>query len=191
MPTEDVFDYQPLAPEHFKRVITLGNEVQGDGYLTPESLDDIYQRGWHNTINASYVALKGDRVVGFRLTYAHDKWDHDEWCTPDAWPVDPAKVCYFKCNTVDPAFQGSGIGSRMLALSIQQAKAQGAQAGLAHIWLASPGNSAFRYFSKNGGQLIKKHPNKWRYSSIHEGYDCPVCPGYCECEGAEMLLVFR
>ena len=38
--------------------------------------------------------------------------------------------------------------------------------------------------------LRKKHANKWRYASIHEGYDCPVCSGYCECEGAEMLLSF-
>ncbi|HAG28449.1 MAG TPA: GNAT family N-acetyltransferase, partial [Alteromonas macleodii] len=24
-----------------------------------------------------------------------------------------------------------------------------------------------------------------------EGYDCPVCEGFCECEGAEMLLQFQ
>lgn len=188
--TKPAITYTPLEEKHFAEVIALGNLVQGDNYLDEASIADIHRRSWHDDINASYVALHNSRVVGFRLTYAHDKWQRDEWCTPDAWPVASDKVCYFKCNTVDPKMQGAGIGSHLLRLSVEQAKAQGALAGLAHIWLASPGNSAFKYFSKNGGQLIKKHPNKWRHASIHEGYDCPVCDTYCECEGAEMLLVF-
>ncbi len=182
--------YQELSPEHFDGVIKLGNEVQGDGYLTEDSLKEMHEKSFHDGINASWVALYKGKVVGFRLTYAHSKWQEDKWCTPDDWPVDATKVCYFKCNTVDPAMQGTGIGSTMLKLSVEQAKKQGAEAGLAHIWLASPGNSAYRYFSKNGGVLIKKHADKWRYESIYEGYDCPVCPEHCECEGAEMLLEF-
>ena len=182
--------YLPLAPEHFDDVIRLGNEVQGENYLMPDTLKTMYDKSWHNNINASLVSYCGDDIVGFRITYAHSQWQCDKWCSPELWPVAPDKVCYFKCNTVSPAMQGAGIGSTLLAKSVSAAKAQGAEAGLAHIWLSSPGNSAFKYFSKNGGELIKKHPNKWRYESIHEGYDCPVCPETCECEGAEMLLRF-
>ncbi|WP_394221546.1 GNAT family N-acetyltransferase [Alteromonas gracilis] len=182
--------YELLAPQYFSGVITLGNDVHGDNYLTDDLLNDYYTKSFVDNINASWVALYKNKVVGFRLTFAHTQWQPDQWCTPSLWPVNPDKVCYFKCNTVDPTMQGCGIGSKLLNKSIACAKAQGAEAGLAHIWLASPGNSAFKYFSKNGGQLIKKHPNKWRYASVHEGYDCPVCEGYCECEGAEMLLQF-
>lgn len=191
MPEKNEIRYVALAPEHFEQVIALGNKVHGDNYLNMPSLERIYERSWHAGINASLVAIQDNSVVGFRLTYAHDQWQHDKWCTTADWPVDPAKVCYFKCNTVDPQVQGTGIGSKLLRLSIDKARQQGAQAGLAHIWLASPGNSAYKYFAKNGGQLIKKHPNKWRHESLYEGYDCPVCPGHCECEGAEMLLVFQ
>ena len=182
--------YAPLAPEHFSGVISLGNKVQGDNYLTQALLADYYAKSFVGDINASWVALNRGKVVGFRLTFAHTQWQFDKWCTPPLWPDMIEHVCYFKCNTVDPAMQGEGIGSELLRKSISCAKAQGADAGLAHIWLASPSNSAFKYFTKNGGQLIKKHANKWRYASIHEGYDCPVCSGYCECEGAEMLLSF-
>ena len=182
--------YTPLTPRHFWQVIALGNRIQGDGYLTPESLTAIYHKGWHNGINASWVALYDDNVVGFRLTYAHSKWQPNQWCTPSRWPVATSKVCYFKCNTVDDRMQGFGIGSQLLSLSAKEAQKQGAEAGLAHIWLASPGNSAFRYFSKNGGQLIKVHPNKWQHESIYDGYDCPVCHHHCTCDGAEMLLEF-
>ncbi len=189
-PNADAIEYRPLTPEYFAQVIELGNVVQGDNYLTNASLADYYERGLLNNNNASWIALYNNKVVGFRLTFAHGKWDIDKWCTPAQWPVAQDNVCYFKCNTVDESMQGCGIGSKLLALSIETAEKQGAKAGLAHIWLASPGNSAFRYFSKNGGKLIMRHPNKWRHSSLHEGYICPVCPGHCECEGAEMMLVF-
>ncbi|RDV28978.1 N-acetyltransferase [Alteromonas aestuariivivens] len=184
-------EYTPLDPGHFEQVITLGNEVHGDNYLSMSSIKHIYQKSWHHNINASWVALQNQQIVGFRLTYAHSQWQPDKWCSPEKWPVDAEKVCYFKCNTVSPLAQKQGIGSRLLQLSIERAAQQGAQAGLAHIWLASPGNSAYRYFVHNGGQLIKEHPNKWRHDSLYEGYVCPVCPGPCECTAAEMMLRFK
>ena len=183
--------YLPFEPQHFNDVMVLGNEVQGDNYLSISSLESMYEKSWHNNINASLVAYCGEEIVGFRLTYAHSKWQYDKWCSPELWPVPSDKVCYFKCNTVSPRMQGAGIGSTLLAKSVDLTLKQGAMAGLAHIWLASPGNSAFKYFRKNGGQLIKKHPNKWQYESLYEGYDCPVCPNTCVCEGAEMMLVFN
>ncbi|MBU3021436.1 GNAT family N-acetyltransferase [Aestuariibacter sp. A3R04] len=189
-PKASDISYHTLSPAHFDGVIALGNRIQGEGYLSLPALETMYKQSWHDDINASFVAMYNHAVVGFRLTFAHSQWQPDNWCSIDKWPVDPGRVCYFKCNTVDDKLQGCGIGSTLLGLAKEQAKAQGAQAGLAHIWLASPGNSAYRYFSKNGGKLIAKHPGKWRHASIHEGYDCPVCPGYCECEGAEMLLTF-
>lgn len=186
----NIISYKALAEDQFDDIVTLGNEVHGNGYLSKDSVEALFEKSWHRDINASIVAYHKDKLVGFRLTVAQSQWQPDQWCSPELWGVDANNVCYFKCNTVSPEMQGSGIGSEMLRLAILQAQAQGSVAGLAHIWLASPGNSAYRYFSKNGGKLIRRHPKKWRYSSIHEGYDCPVCPGYCECEGAEMLLTF-
>jgi hypothetical protein len=83
-----------------------------------------------------------------------------------------------------------GIGSELLSRSIKSAKLQGCRAGLAHIWMASPGNSAFLYFSKCGGKIVQQHPNKWREQSIRHGYCCPVCADLCECIAAEMILHF-
>ncbi|WP_018983322.1 GNAT family N-acetyltransferase [Salinimonas chungwhensis] len=188
--TESVIDYALLAPEHFDGVVRLGNQVHGDNYLSHQSLHQMYEKSFHDAVNASWVAIANQQVVGFRLTYAHSQWEPDEWCTPAAWPVPADKVCYFKCNTVAPDRQGLGIGSEMLQRAIASAHTQGAQAGLAHIWLASPGNSAYKYFKKNGGELIQKHPDKWRHEALYDGYDCPVCEGLCQCEAAEMLLRF-
>jgi len=91
---------------------------------------------------------------------------------------------------VNANYRGHGIGSSLLMLSIEQAKLQGAKAGLAHIWLASPGNSAFKYFKKCGGELIKEHPNRWAGWYESHGYICPVCGADCDCTAAEMMIRF-
>jgi ribosomal protein S18 acetylase RimI-like enzyme len=182
--------YHPLSPEHFERLLALANYVHGDNYLDLESIQTLYRKSFSSGINASFVALIDDKLIGFRLTIAAQHWKVDQWCTPSMWPFPANQVCYFKCNTVDSEYRQFGVGSTLLRMSIETAKQQGAKAGLAHIWLASPGNSAFRYFSKCGGRLIKEHPGKWRDSSINDGYCCPVCVDVCECVAAEMLLTF-
>ena len=87
-------------------------------------------------------------------------------------------------------YRGKGIGGLLLARSIQMTKAQGCTAGLAHIWMQSPGNSAFRYMSRAGGRVIKEHPDRWHESSVKDGYNCIICGQDCHCVAAEMLLEF-
>ena len=182
--------YQQLGPEHFEQVVTLAIAVHGENYLDLQGIEQLYQRSFVKNINASWVALLDNHVIGFRLTIAAPNWLADEWCSQADWGIEKKHLCYFKCNTVHKNCRGMGIGSKLLRLSIKSAKQQGGQAGLAHIWLASPGNSAFRYFSKCGGQIVKHHPNKWRELSIKDGYRCPVCEDLCECTAAEMILHF-
>ncbi|MCV2883707.1 GNAT family N-acetyltransferase [Aestuariibacter sp. AA17] len=186
----DQIEYQQLAPSHFEGIIALGNHVHGDNYINHEQLEDYYQKSVQNNINASWVALLNDKVIGFRLTFAAGTWTLDEWCSTDEWPVKADEVCYFKCNTVDEICRGKGVGSKLLSLSIENAKKQGAKAGMAHIWMASPGNSAFKYFSKCGGKVVKMHPNKWQPLFESDGYVCPVCGNHCTCTGAEMMIEF-
>lgn len=199
-------EYYPLTPEFFSAVIALGDRIHGNNYLDQESLATLYRSGIVNDINSSFVAVntaaaiteedtslstsKG-LLVGFRITISASHFNIDDTCTPDKWGVPSDKVAYFKSNTVDNRFQGNGIGSQLLKHSIKQLKRQGATAGLAHIWLQSPGNSAFKYFTKCGGQLIQKHENKWLPLSLKDGYYCPVCDGDCYCTAGEMLLVFE
>ncbi|MBE1301963.1 MAG: GNAT family N-acetyltransferase [Alteromonadaceae bacterium] len=182
--------YKQFEPEDFAGVIELGNAVHGDNYLDVEKTQSLYEASYHHGINASFVAYDQDELVGFRLTQAAGKWNIDQWCTPESWQSDTSSTCYFKSNTVNAEYRGYGIGSNLLKLSIDNAKKQGATAGLAHIWLASPGNSAFKYFSKCGGKLVKEHPNRWAQWCIDDGYVCPVCIEGCSCIAAEMIIHF-
>jgi ribosomal protein S18 acetylase RimI-like enzyme len=179
--------YQPLTPQHFAAVIALGNQVHGDGYLSDELIRLYYQQGQKAGHNAGVIALDNQGLAGFRLAFAPGQWQPDQWCSPQLWGVPVAQVGYFKCNTVRPDLQGSGIGGALLQLSIQAFIAQGAVAGVAHLWVQSPGNAAVRYFSKHGGELVKIHPDKWREDSLN-GYECVRCGFDCHCDAAEMIL---
>lgn len=179
-----------FEPEHFKDVIVLGNHVHGDNYLNDESIKVMHQLGLRHGLNAGFVAYQGDKIVGFRLTYAPGAWTLDKWCTTQEWQHDADKVCYFKCNTVDESVRGQGIGGILLARSIEVVKQQGAIAGVAHIWMQSPGNSAFRYMTKAGGKVVKIHHERWLKNSLDEGYHCVICKGTCHCDAAEMMVDF-
>ena len=182
--------YQALIPKYFAQVIKLANEVHGDGYLTPQSLEQWASLGVTNDINCCYVALMNNQVIGFRITFAAKKWYIDQWCSPQLWQISADQCCYFKCNTVDENFRGLGIGKHLLQLSIKAAAKQGAQAGVAHLWKQSPNNSAVAYFTHCGGELVKSHPDKWNQES-KQGYDCILCGHDCHCEAAEMIIYFN
>ena len=182
--------YQEMSEKDFPAIIKLGTEVHGAGYIDETNINDWFNRGIKNGINASYVAYHKDKLVGFRMTYAAQQWQIDEWCSPELWPFPADKVCYFKCNTVDETYRGHAIGGKMLFHSIAALKKQGAKAGVSHLWMQSPGNSAVRYFTKCGGQLIKEHPDRWHEMST-QGYCCPICQHDCHCSAAEMLINFN
>ncbi len=181
--------YQAMSPKDFERIIRLGNHVHGDGYLDSANIVQWYEKGLSKGINAGFVAYDSDKLVGFRITFAPEHWQLDQWSTPESWKVAAQQVCYFKCNTVDENYRGYGIGSKLLTMSIDAAKQQGALAGVSHLWKQSPGNSAVKYFTKCGGELVKSHPDKWREDALN-GYDCILCGHDCHCEAAEMIIYF-
>ncbi|MEW6990747.1 GNAT family N-acetyltransferase [Colwelliaceae bacterium 6441] len=181
--------YKTLTSSDFEACIALGTQVHGDGYIDIHSIKEWLEKGIKNTINSSFVAYKGKKLVGFRITFSALQWQIDQWCSTKLWRIAPSKVCYFKCSSVDESYRGYGIGSQLLFLSIEAVKKQGAQAGVSHLWMESPGNSAVKYFSKSGGVLIKEHRDRWLESSLN-GYKCTICDSKCHCTAAEMIIYF-
>ncbi len=185
--------YKPLTAKYFPAVIALGNKVHGKGYLTSETIELWVSKGitFHGDqkINSSFVALLGDELIGFRITYAAKKWPIDQWCNPKLWHVDPELCCYFKCNTVDENYRGLGVGKKLLNQAIKAAKQQGAEAGISHLWKQSPNNSAVAYFSHCGGKLITTHKDRWLEDS-KQGYCCVLCGNDCHCDAVEMIIYF-
>ncbi|NKF51221.1 GNAT family N-acetyltransferase [Shewanella sp. WXL01] len=181
-----------LLPADFQAVITLGNLIHGAGYLNQAELEKIYQQGIKCGVNAHFVALDSqtEELVGFRLTYAPGQWPKDRWCSIAQWGVEFEDVCYFKSNTIAEHARGKGLGGKLLAASIEAVKAQGAKAGVSHLWQQSPNNAAVKYFTKAGGKLIKVHPERWNQRYVGEDYHCVLCGNDCHCDACEMLLKF-
>lgn len=186
----DSIHYRELTAADEAAVIVLANQVHGANYLTEVSFADYLDRGQQDGVNLNWLAFAGEQLVGVRLTFAPGRWDIDSYCTPAAWPVPASQMCYFKCAAVDDSIRGAGIGRNLLQRSIAAAQQLGCRAGLAHIWMQSPANSAFAYFSRCGGKLIKEHPGRWHEASVHDGYHCLVCDGICYCTAGEMILPF-
>lgn len=180
-----------LSEQDFQQVIDLGNKVHGDGYLDLPSITKMLSKSKRDGLNSSYVLYDEDKLIGFRITYAPKQWELDQWCTPSLWPVAKEVVAYFKCNTIHPNYQGKGLGGLLLKESIATLKEMGAVAGLSHIWMQSPGNASFKYFTKAGGQLIKTHPRRWNDDPSLPDYDCIICGTDCYCDASEMILVFQ
>lgn len=185
----DKITYREMQLADFEQVISLGTLVHGEGYIDHANLTNWFNRGVNIKSNANFVAYDKNKLVGFRITFSPNNWHIDKWCSPELWQIPSSEVCYFKCNTVDQAYRGHGIGSKLLALSVEAIKQQGAKAGVSHLWMQSPGNSAVKYFTKCGGKLVKEHPARWNELS-QQGYLCPICHDDCHCSAAEMLLTF-
>lgn len=182
---------QNLQEADFENVIRLGNKINGDNYLNHEIMTQIFSKSRTGVENCSFVMYDDTKLVGFRLTYAPGKWEPDKWCSPDRWQVEPNELCYFKSNMIDPDYQGLGYGPMLLDCSIRVAKRLGAVGGITHIWMQSPGNAAFKYFTKAGGEVVMIHPDRWNEDCINYGYDCILCGRDCHCDAAEMVLYFK
>jgi len=144
--------YRQLQLKDYPALLQLANLVHGAGYLDQDGLAYYHQLGIKQGVDASFVAYAAEQLVGFRLVWSAGHWQPDLWCSPALWPVPLAEVAYFKCNTIAPAWQGHGIGGELMQRSVAALQAQGAKAGVAHLWRQSPGNAAVRYFTKQGGQ---------------------------------------
>ncbi|MGM0525249.1 MAG: GNAT family N-acetyltransferase [Pseudomonadota bacterium] len=182
--------YREITAADSAAVIDLANSVHGDNYLNGDSLAALLEGGTVGDTKLNFLAEKEGEVVGVRLTLAPGNWSIDEACTPEEWPVEPEHICYFKCAAVAESARGLGIGKQLLQKSISAAESLGCRAGLAHIWLQSPANSAYEYFSRCGGVLVNRHPDRWLQASLEDGYYCPVCDGNCRCDAGEMILMF-
>jgi GNAT superfamily N-acetyltransferase len=182
-------EYKQLHSSDFNALIRLAIQVHGEGYVNLKMLEQWHQQGIVGSVNAGFVAYHSNQLIGYRITFAAQQWDIDKWCTTEKWKTPTEQVCYFKCNTIDSQFRGLGVGSQLLKLSCAAAKAQGAAAGIAHLWMQSPADSAVQYFTHCGGQPIAIHKSRWNDDS-KQGYICTLCDDNCHCDAKEMILYF-
>ncbi len=182
-------EFRNMVESDFSRVKVLNDEVFGWNYLDIEDIENACRKSFSLGLSSSFVIEDGGEIVGCRLTYAPGNWDTESY-HPEKWGVPLEKVCYFKTNVIRPDLQGQGLGGQLLKKSIEISKRQGAVAGVADIWLNSPNNSSYRYFSKAGAQVVNIEQDVW--IDFHTKKNpCSRCGAPCHCLGAEMILYFE
>ena len=181
---------RPLEESDLKSVQLFTDRWIGKDYYSYSELQDAFKKGNQGALNASFIALSGDDVVGVRLTYAPGTWIESsteifkKGLSTKEWKVPSPKMGYFKSLFVHGDFQGKGIGKVLSNKALSILKEMGAEAVLCHSWMESPENSSQRYLLKMGFQKIKEHPKFW----YEIDYFCPRCgPSRCVCTAGEMI----
>ena len=181
---------RPLEGSDLKKVQLFTDRWIGKDYYIYSELQDVFKKGNQGALNASFIALSGDNVVGVRLTYAPGTWIESsteifkKGLSTKEWKVLSSKMGYFKSLFVHGDFQGKGIGKVLSNKALSILKEMGAEAVLCHSWMESPENSSQRYLLKMGFQKIKEHPKFW----YEIDYFCPRCgPSRCVCTAGEMI----
>ena len=170
------------------QLVSFTDKWIGANYYSKENLRNLLLQGIKGNINASLVAVDGDKIVGARITLAPGEWiqDYSGKITPAKWDLSKNKVAYFKSLFIDEEYQGQGLGKKLSGKSIENLQMMGAKGIICHSWLESPNNSSQRYLEKMGFIPIENHPKFW-----HEiDYLCTRCaPKRCVCTACEMLLL--
>jgi len=187
--------YYNLWSHDFMRIQMLSDLVNGKDAVSFASLEEALRRGIDQGLNCNYVVYDKspdqNKLVGFRLTYAPGMWEPTKYHSPDKWKVDPIRVCRFNSVAVHPDYRLRGIGRQLMEKSIETAKQLGAKAGVTHVWMESPDNSAYEYWARLGGELVRIWPNKWAEEYKERKVICAADGENCACTGAEMILYFR
>ena len=179
-------NFRPLSINDIPAVKAFTDHWIGDNYYGMPELEQSFALSQFDSLNASFVACQGDKIVAIRLTYAPGEWLRKcgRGATPGEWKVSAERVAYFKSLFVDDSCQKMGVGKKLSSLSIDILKQMGAQAIICHSWLESPGNSSQIYLQRMGFEPIKEHALFWN----HIDYLCTRCrPHKCVCTVLEMI----
>lgn len=186
MPNSKIQITEPVTEEDYRGALQI-IDFNLTRVLTLEDLKE-------EPIGRIFLAKIGSEIAGIlKLKFPGETLsDYEEKCiTLDKINATRGEIGCVQVVVVNKAFQGRGIGKRLLTKGLEVLKGAGARAVLAHIWLSSPGGASEKMFLSFGFRPIKTHKRVWYESSIKMGparYQCAHCGNPCKCDALEMVL---
>lgn len=99
-PVENQIEIRPMQPEDIDVVLEIDKRISGmERAFTYSELSDGVIGG---EISCSFVAVQGDRIIGFVLSTMNYAPDH------------AAEICMIQGVGIDSAFRRKGIGARLI-----------------------------------------------------------------------------
>jgi len=130
-------------------------------------VDDAFAAGYFtnhlNEINCAWVALDGDKVVGWAAV-----------CIDDFYPL----TCVLRCIVVHPDYRGKGIGKRLTEERLKYLTKQGCSIVFSYAWIRPNGDCmSCKNLENFGFRLVEQ---------LHDYYSetrsvCKYCSGNCNC----------
>ncbi len=145
-----------MQPADVDEIIAIADMQLGENYIT---IDDL---------SRCYALVSEDdeqhKCVGFCLSY-----------------VEQDGKAYVRTVAVNPDFSGQGIGTALIAKSVEYLKSIGAKKIMSPLWKHDGIVNSDVVFRRNGFLPVREIPDYWYADSIAKGYSCPVCGNGCHC----------
>ena len=145
-----------LQPADIDEILAIADVQLGENYITIGDLSRCY------TLVAEDD--KSRKCVGFCLSY-----------------VEQDGKAYVRTVAVNPDFSGQGIGTALIAKSVEYLKGIGAKKIMSPLWKHDGIVNSDVIFRRNGFLPVREIPDYWYADSLEKGYSCPVCGKGCRC----------
>ena len=137
-------------------ILAIADVQLGDNYITVNDLSAC------NVVVAEEV--ESQKCVGFCLSYVGQDGE-----------------AYVRTVAVSPDYSGQGIGTALVAKSVEYLKGIGAKKIMSPLWKHDGIVNSDVVFRRNGFVHVREIPDYWYADSLEKGYLCPVCGKGCHC----------
>ncbi len=164
----------------------LLNRELGEGLYRPEWLLEDAANA------AACVSLVGSPVpIGAAVARVLGTADSGYYRSfgPPALDLFNGTVGSFEALAVEPAERRRGVGSRLVAASLDWMRRRGCAAAITVSWQSGRDGSAglFRRLGMREGPTVERF---YLDESLRDGWACPVCDGPCRCAATLFTLSF-
>jgi GNAT superfamily N-acetyltransferase len=179
------------GPAVASEAAALLNESLGSGFTQPSALAQLTADGGGVLIRARG---RGGGLLGAATARVLDRASHAVLqgrprITGIDAGLDGRRVGELKSIVVAPAARGTGIGSIMLAASLDFLKARGCHDAVSASWVsADPQHSSLGMLERAGFAQVATIPAFWADDQQAAGYLCPLCGAGCVCAAVILVL---
>lgn len=145
-----------FLPADIDEILAIADLQLGEKYITVDDLSAC------NVIVAEDADLQ--KCVGFCLSYIGQNGD-----------------AYVRTVAVSNDYSGQGIGTALIAKSVEYLKGIGARKIMSPLWKHDRIVNSDVIFRRNGFLPVREIPDYWYADSLEKGYSCPVCGKGCHC----------
>lgn len=145
-----------LQSVDINEILAIADVQLGEKYITVDDLSAC------NVIVAEDADWQ--KCVGFCLSYIGQNGD-----------------AYVRTVAVSNDYSGQGIGTALIAKSVEYLKSIGAKKIMSPLWKHDGIVNSDVVFRRNGFLPVREIPDYWYADSLEKGYSCPVCGKGCRC----------